>query len=60
MANIRLNGIFSRAVSQGAGRMQGCAPRRNITAYSWPSHCARYLHTIEDQKATSQSEGTIR
>ncbi|KAF5837580.1 hypothetical protein DUNSADRAFT_4151 [Dunaliella salina] len=34
--------------------------RRNITAYSWPSHCARYLHTIEDQKATSESEGAIR
>jgi len=31
-----------------------------MTAYSWPSHCARYLHTIEDQKNASENEGAIR
>ena len=36
------------------------AHRRNMTAYSWPSHCARYLHTIEDQKNASENEGAIR
>jgi glycosyltransferase involved in cell wall biosynthesis len=27
--------------------------RTNIVAYSWPSHCARYLRTVTDQKAVS-------